>query len=330
MAELFEDIASQDQVTAYLQHVVDTGNSTHAYLIAGGAQGEGAEIARRFAAGIIADGDQDAFDQAMREVHPDLHVYFAGGAEGYLVDQIRELTHDAELAPIRSQRKAYIIQDAQKLFGAPANALLKTLEEPPQDVVCILLANNESSVLETLRSRCEVLTLNISIEVPVVDTQVFEMLDALARGCGNQELFDRAKRFVDIAKEKAEQGGEALDAEAYIEKYDEFLSQGAKKQIEQQGKREGTARERAALFEQCALARAWLRDCLIIREGTTALLSYPQFENPIRSVAESCEVTSLLAALDAVQSAVSRISYNVTPQLAINAMFIELRSALCH
>lgn len=330
MSGLFEGITGQDQVTSYFQHALDSDNATHAYLIAGGAAGEGLAIATRFAAGLIAGSDQEAFDQAMRGVHPDLHQYAAGGAEGYLVDQIRELTHDAELAPIRANTKVYIVQDAQKLHGAPANAFLKTLEEPPENVVCILLANNEAGVLETLRSRCEVLTLNSSVTALKENTQVFEMLFELARGCGNQALLAQAKTFVELAREQAALAGDDLDVEAYIEKYDEYLSQGAKKQIEQQGKRESTARERAALVEQCALIRAWLRDCMLAKEGATALLSYPDFAAQTRQVAQACSTANIIAALDAVRTTVSRISYNVTPQLAIDAMFLEIRGALCH
>lgn len=331
MRGLFEDISSQGQVTSFLQQVVDTGNATHAYLLAGGATNEGVEIAKRFAAGLIAEGDSEALAQVMNGVHPDLHSYAAGGADGYLVDQIRELTHDAELAPIRAQKKVYLIQDAQKLFGAPANALLKTLEEPPRDVVCILLANNEASVLETLRSRCEVLALNSPATVHAADVQVFEMLAELSTGCGNQRLLEYSKRFVEIAREKAaEEGDTAFDTEAYIEKYDEFLSQGARKQIELQGKRETTARERASLFAQCDLVRAWLRDCMLVTEGVASLLSYPEFGEQTRSVAFSCNMSQIIEALDAVKSATAHISYNVTPQLAIDAMFLEIRRALCH
>lgn len=59
-----------------------------------------------------------------------------------------------------------------------ANALLKTLEEPPQNVVCILVANSESAVLETLRSRCEVLVLNSPSGVRAGNAQLFDMLYA--------------------------------------------------------------------------------------------------------------------------------------------------------
>lgn len=330
MSGLFEGITGQDQVTSYLQRVLDNAGATHAYLVAGGDEGAGADIALRFAAGLIGGADTQARDEVLRRVHPDLHVYTPGGADGYLVEQIRELTHDAELAPVRSASKVYIIQDAHRLAGAPANAFLKTLEEPPHDVTCILVANSESAVLETLRSRCEVLVLNAASRVRSADPQVFDMLYALARNCDNRTLLGNSKRFVELAQERARaMGDDELDAEAYIEKYDDYLSQGAKKQIELAGKRETTARERAALFDLCAVTRSWLRDCLVMREGGAALLAYPENSDQSARVAQSASESGLLRALDAARGAVSRISYNVTPQLAIDAMFLEIREALC-
>lgn len=331
MSDLFADIAGQDQVVSYLQRVHDTGSATHAYLIAGGAEGEGSAIALRFAAGLMAGDDAAEVDQVLRQVHPDLHVYTPGGADGYLVEQVRELTRDAELAPIRATSKVYIVEDAQRLAGAPANAFLKTLEEPPQDVTCILVANSEAAVLETLRSRCEVLVLNTASCNRAGNAELFDMLYMLARGCGNQELLAASKRLVDLVREQASRmSDDELDAEAYIEKYDDYLSTGAKKQIELAGKRETTARERAAFADLLGQARTWLRDCLATHEGASNLLAYPECSNQTQRVAQAATTAAILTAIDAVGSAQARISYNVTPQLAIDAMFLEIREALCH
>lgn len=331
MSDLFADIARQDQVVSYLQRVLDTGGATHAYLIAGGAAGEGAAIALRFAAGLIAGDDAQVTREVLARTHPDLHVYTPGGADGYLVEQVRELTHDAELAPIRASRKVYVVEDVQRLAGAPANAFLKTLEEPPRDVICILVANSESAVLETLRSRCEVLVLNASSQARTANALLFDTLYMLARGCSNQQLLAASKQLVESTREQAALLGENdLDAEAYIEKYDDYLSQGARKQIELQGKRETTARERAAFAETFSQARTWLRDCLATCEGATSLLVYPECASQTAYVAQTCDTARILAALEAVRGASSRISYNVTPQLAIDAMFLEIREALCH
>ena len=186
-------------------------------------------------------------------------------------------------------------------------------------------------MLETLRSRCEVLVLNAISGVRAGNAQVFDMLYALARNCDNRTLLGNSKRFVELAREQAaKMSDDDLDVEAYIEKYDDYLSQGAKKQIELAGKREATAHERAALFDFCALVRAWLRDCLVTREGGSELLAYPECADQTSQIARSASIPGLLTALDAAKGAIARISYNVTPQLAIDAMFLEIREALCH
>lgn len=117
MSELFAGIAGQDQVISYLQRVHDTGNA-HARLSHRRRRRKpGCDLALRFAAGLIAQGDAQVQDEVLRRVHPDLHVYTPGGTDGYLVEQIRELTRDAELAPIRAAGKVYIVQDAHRPGG---------------------------------------------------------------------------------------------------------------------------------------------------------------------------------------------------------------------
>ncbi len=328
MRQLFSGITGQEQVAAYLQQAFEAGKVTHAYLLAGGAPGEASEIAKCFAAGLVAAEDDAAFDEAIRLIHPDIHVYDPAGAGSYLVDQIRELTYDAELAPIRADRKVYIINDAHRLSGAPANAFLKTLEEPPENVVCILVATTEAAVLETLRSRCEVFTLHTSRSERVGDTRVFETLYALAKGMGARDLLESAKSFVQIAHEAALSENNR-DIEEYLEKYEDFLSAGAKKEIEQQEKRDASSRERAALLALLDMTQAWLRDCLVAREQASALVSYPECAAQTSAVANQASTAGLLCAIDAVTTTRFRISYNVTPQLAVEAMFLEIREALC-
>ena len=329
MRELFSGTKGQGQVTAYLQHAYEMGSVTHAYLLAGGVQGEAMRIAERFAAGIIAGDDDDAaFDEVVRRVHPDIHIYEPAGAGTYLVDQIRELTHDAELAPIRSARKVYIVNEANRLSGAPANAFLKTLEEPPENVVCLLVSNTEAAVLETLRSRCEVLVLNTGSEIRTGDPRVFDMLFALAQHMGTRDLLAAAKDFVELAREQAE-SGDGGAVEEYLEKYEDYLSASAKKEIEKQGKRDQTSRERATLLAQVDMVQTCLRDCLATHEGAGQIVAYTEFASQYARIAEEASAAQLLCAIDAVTSARSRISYNVTPQLAIEAMFLEIREALC-
>jgi len=324
---VFAGVTGQDQVCAYLQAALDAQRTTHAYLLAGTDTRGAEDVARSFAAALVADGDDQAFDQALRGAHPDVHVFEPAGAAGYLVDQVRELVRDAELAPLRSQHKAYIVKDADRLAGAPANALLKTLEEPPQDVVCILLASQESGVLETIRSRCEVLHLRANHPEQPEDEEVFQLVCAVASRASNRQVLAYAKRLV----ERSTEGLDDLeDAHAeQLERAGEFLTPGARKEMEAQHKREVSARTRATLLEEVAAIRSWLRDCLLTAEGAPERIAHPRWQAQTMQVATDAGTSSLLKALEAVRTCEQRISYNVTPQLAMEALLFEIREAVC-
>ena len=98
MFRAFEGITGQDQAVEYLQSALDVGRTTHAYLICGGAGSGKEEIAKRFSAALLSNGDEEQFRLACEHPHPDLHLLEPAGAS-YLVGQIREVVHDAELAP---------------------------------------------------------------------------------------------------------------------------------------------------------------------------------------------------------------------------------------
>lgn len=325
MFRAFEGITEQDQAIAYLQGALDAGRTTHAYLICGAGSAKD-EIAKRFSAALIANGDEEQFRFACEHPHPDLHLLEPAGAS-YLVGQIREVVHDAELAPIRAPRKAYVIAAADRMGTQSANAFLKTLEEPPTDVVCILLAQTESAVLETLRSRCEVIVLNETAQRVPADPTVFGVLEVISAGCDNRALLDGAKRLVEVSK----RGLEDLEQEQerQLDEQSDYLTQGARKELEKQNKREVSAQQRQKVLEIVAQVRGWLRDCLVTQAGTPELISYTEQERQTMTVATTVDTKALLDAIAAADAAVDRVSYNVTPQLALEAMLIEIREALC-
>ncbi len=90
--------------------------------------------------------------------HTDLTVIKAENAV-IKVSQIRKLTSDVVLTASKNQHKVIIIQDAEKMNPSSANALLKTLEEPPQKVLIILTTNEIGQLLPTIKSRCVKITI---------------------------------------------------------------------------------------------------------------------------------------------------------------------------
>ena len=230
-------------------------------------------------------------------------------------------------APIRAPRKVYVIAAADRMGTQAANAFLKTLEEPPADVVCILVAQTESAVLETLRSRCEVIVLNEVAQQTAGDPVVFGVLEAISAGCDNRALLDGAKRLVEVSKHGLEDLEQ--EQERQLDEQSDYLTQGARKELEKQNKREVSAQQRQKLLGIVAQVRGWLRDCLVTQAGTPELISYTEQERQTMTVATTVDAKALLDAIAAADAAADRISYNVTPQLALEAMLIEIREALC-
>ncbi len=152
-------LAEQPRVRDFLARAVVEGRLSHAYLFVGAPGAGKTEAALALAQCIVCPNGGDATcDECIRvrhRTHPDVRLVSPESATGYLVEQVRELIDDVPLAPVRSQAKVYILTNVGLLRREAANALLKTIEEPPADVTFILIARTEEQVLPTIVSRCQ-------------------------------------------------------------------------------------------------------------------------------------------------------------------------------
>jgi DNA polymerase III subunit delta' len=169
------DILGHEWAVELLQGHVARGEVRHAYLLTG-PQGVGRRtLAVRMAQALNclqppAPGvpclQCRTCQQIARMEHPDLAVVAAEEVGATLkVDQVRELQHSLSLAPYDARYRVAILLRFEEAHVSAANALLKTLEEPPQQVVLILTAESAEALLPTIVSRCEVLRLRpLSLE----------------------------------------------------------------------------------------------------------------------------------------------------------------------
>jgi DNA polymerase-3 subunit gamma/tau len=139
----FEDVLGQDHVTSVLKQSISLGNIAHAYLFFGGRGTGKTSVARILSKEIGTHAD-------------DLYEIDAASNNG--VDEIRTLTDAVHVLPFHSKYKVYILDEVHMLSKSAFNALLKTLEEPPQHVIFILATTEMHKVPETVISRCEVYT----------------------------------------------------------------------------------------------------------------------------------------------------------------------------
>lgn len=163
----FQDIIGQELIKEHLQNAIQLDKVSHAYII-NGERGSGKEfVARIFAQTLQCEkggtnpcNECHSCKQALSKNHPDIIRLTHEKPNTISVEDIRQqVTGDVQIKPYSSQRKIYLINDAEKMTVQAQNALLKTLEEPPAYVVILLLTSNAELLLPTLRSRCVMLSM---------------------------------------------------------------------------------------------------------------------------------------------------------------------------
>jgi DNA polymerase-3 subunit delta' len=297
--------------------------------------------------------------------HPDLHIIEPEGVSGYVIEQIRDVIHDVQLKPIEASHKVYVIEDADRLQGPPANAFLKTLEEPPADVVIILLAGDFDDVLPTIASRCQVVRFSPVAESTaralVVERTGASEDEARAALAAADHVIPRAIDFLRSAGRRNARatimeilkrlevmdGHDVLVAarglltavrapidevkDAQLEEMDaarEYLSRGVATRMEKRHKRELTARERDGITEIMSVTESWLRDCLVLAKGAPELVNNIDTADATAEVAAVISTPAALRAFESVRTARERIAYNVSPQLAVEAMLFDIQEVL--
>ena len=197
--QTFADVVGQDHITRTLKNAIEQHRLAHAYLFVG-PRGTGKTSTARILAKCLCCVQAPTVEPCgvcdpCKEIAAgiSLDVLEIDGASNNGVEQVRELRDNVRYAPARGQYKIYIIDEVHMLTSAAFNALLKTLEEPPEHVKFIFATTEVQKVLPTILSRCQRFDLR-RIPAPLIAahlqkiagseklTLTPEAADAVARG----------------------------------------------------------------------------------------------------------------------------------------------------
>jgi DNA polymerase-3 subunit delta' len=173
----FSDVLGHERALSIVKAHLENNRFSGAYIFSGP---EG--IGKKMVAKIIAQ-ELNCLDENNRpceicgsclkiqkEQHPDLHI-IQNGESQIKIEDIRDILKQASLRPYEGKTKVFIIDNAHKLNIESANSLLKVLEEPPKDVLIILITHKPQNIIKTVLSRCKVIKFS-----PLIRTQLENVL----------------------------------------------------------------------------------------------------------------------------------------------------------
>lgn len=156
----FDEVVGQEVTVRTIQNAIKTNQVGHAYLFCGPRGTGKTTMARLLAKAVNCENPENApceqcanCKAAIEGTHPD--IIEINAANETHVEDIRDLIEKSKLAPMMGKHKVYIIDEVHQLSSAASSALLKTLEEPPENVIFILATTDPQKLLPTIISRCQ-------------------------------------------------------------------------------------------------------------------------------------------------------------------------------
>jgi DNA polymerase-3 subunit delta' len=327
----FRDILGQDWVVSHLQAARLAGRLAHAYLFLGPHGVGKATTARALAAALncaqpTAEGDACGTCPSCRRLaagsHPDFLVISPEGAQAQIkIDQIRELRRLTGYPPLGGGWRVVLIKPAEALSAlndAAANALLKTLEEPPPQHLLVLTARGEADLLPTIVSRCHKLAF-----APLPTALIIRELES-RRG------LPRSQAGLVAALSGGSLGRAlSLDPEELMRQRDQVLSdlaqlnRGSATVVLEWAQR--LTKNRTDLDNFLLLAQLWYRDLLMSYfQAPADLLAHQDLLPTLEHARAAGAPETWFANFAALGAAQRQLQANLNPELTLDIMGFKL------
>ncbi len=281
------------------------------------------------AGGPVPCGQCPQCQRVAQGVHPDVRIIGVGTGDDegvnrrdIRIEQVREIESFLNLTPYEGACKVVVVDGAELMNTAAANALLKTLEEPPPGSMLLLLTGNEDALLPTIRSRCSALYLK---PVPKTDLQerliqdhaaepeTAELVARLSRGCFGQAV-NALRDYQALEQREADLQRLIQVCEGGLDVRFDYASEVATQF--------GSDREaaRGLLY----LWLRWWRDLLLVKEGGEEYLHNSDLASALRLQATTLSTADVVTFIKRLNRTLEALDANANPRLALESLVMGL------
>ncbi len=330
-------VYGQDHIFRKLEASLKQGRAAHAYLLVGPPHVGKMTLALNLAQGVNClrgpgepCGDCGQCTRISRGHHADLRVVGLGHSEEgepartvIGIGDVREVLRQVNLKPYEGACTVIIFDRAELMSEDAANALLKTLEEPPPQVLILLLTADAEGILPTVRSRCRPLVLLPVPKDRMVETLVkehhtspeeAERLARLARGCPGWAITALAE------------GEEVLERrEEQLERLKETCESGLSARFNYAGELATLfSKDRDSVKQQLFLWLRWWRDLLLIKEGGEEYVLNIDRQSDLRLQAAQLTSVQIVRFVKRLLETLEALDRNARARLALEMLMLDL------